>query len=362
MMKNTENVKNKSLNYIDFLNVISAVSVVILHTNGAFWTYKADRTWFVSNIIECVFYFAVPVFFMITGATLIDYSKRYSTPVYFKKRFVKTFIPFVAWSLFPVFTDLIKKIVFHRSGVFTEYTAEYFINGIFNTKFVPLYWFFIPLFCVYMCIPLFSAVDCGRKKSVFIYLAIVCFAVNILVPFVVNLLKLQFNISVSWPFSVSVGSGYLLYPVIGYLLHNYELKPKHRICIYIAAAAGLALHIFGTYGLSVSDGSINRFFKGYNNLPCLLYSVGIYVAAKQISRKITSLNVIRFFEFLRRYTFALYLIHVIVIKYTGRLFIRLGAANTSMVYVFIQPVFIIAICIFITFVLRKIPALKYIVP
>ena len=57
--------------YISALNVLSCMAVVFLHTNCVFWDFKKENYWITANIIECIFYFAVPVFFMISGATLI---------------------------------------------------------------------------------------------------------------------------------------------------------------------------------------------------------------------------------------------------------------------------------------------------
>lgn len=48
---------------------------------------------------ETVFYFVVPIFFMISGATLMDYRDRYNTKDFFIKRGLCTFIPFIVWSL-----------------------------------------------------------------------------------------------------------------------------------------------------------------------------------------------------------------------------------------------------------------------
>ena len=36
---------------------------------------------------------------MISGATLFDYRERYQTGAYFKKRFLKTGLPFITWTL-----------------------------------------------------------------------------------------------------------------------------------------------------------------------------------------------------------------------------------------------------------------------
>ena len=64
--------------YIDYLSVISAFAVVMLHLNSCFWDFSYERYWITANFIECVMYFVVPVFLMISGATLMDYSKKYS--------------------------------------------------------------------------------------------------------------------------------------------------------------------------------------------------------------------------------------------------------------------------------------------
>ena len=64
-------------NYIYLLSVISACAVVFLHTNSIFWTFSYESYWFWTNITECIFYFAVPIFFMISGITLLNYNERY---------------------------------------------------------------------------------------------------------------------------------------------------------------------------------------------------------------------------------------------------------------------------------------------
>lgn len=81
--------------YITVLSVLSCIAVVYLHINDCFWNFSYENYWISANIIESIFYFAVPVFFMISGCTLIDYRNKYSTKIYFKKRINKTLIPFI---------------------------------------------------------------------------------------------------------------------------------------------------------------------------------------------------------------------------------------------------------------------------
>ncbi|WP_338156281.1 acyltransferase family protein [Sharpea azabuensis] len=105
-------------------------------------------------MIESVFYFAVPIFFMISGATLIDYSKRYSTKTFLKKRFSKTLIPFLFWSILA----LVYLLHYHKIDI-TNFSLITLLDLILNSKLFPIYWFFMPLFGLYLSMPLLSAVD-----------------------------------------------------------------------------------------------------------------------------------------------------------------------------------------------------------
>ena len=91
-------MKNR-IEYISLASVLSAIAVVYLHANGCFWNFSRERYWVTANILECLFYFAVPVFFMIPGATLLNFFERYDLKNYLLKRIHKTLIPYVAWSI-----------------------------------------------------------------------------------------------------------------------------------------------------------------------------------------------------------------------------------------------------------------------
>ena len=57
--------KNR-IEYISLASVLSAIAVVYLHANGCFWDFSTSRYWITANMIESIFYFAVPIFFMIS--------------------------------------------------------------------------------------------------------------------------------------------------------------------------------------------------------------------------------------------------------------------------------------------------------
>lgn len=340
-------MKNKK-NYITLLSVVSAIAVVYLHSNGCFWVFSDERYWFTANIIECVFYFAVPIFFMITGITLLDYQEKYSTKQYFKKRINKTFIPFIIWSILGMFFLIFyeKTISIHSINI------KYIFNGIFETKFNSLYWFFPPLFCIYLSIPLFASVDKNKKIEILKYLAIVGIIFNSLLPFINNVFKLGLIL----PINMIVVSGYLIYPILGYLLDKKDFTFKQRIGIYILGIIGLLMHIIGTYKLSMDAGEIVKTYKGYTNIPCIFYSTSVFVFIKTISSKIKTYKLV---DYLSKYTFPIYLMH----WYFLRIMVKTFDINTvSIFYRLLIPIVVIPICMLITYLLRKVPIVKRIVP
>ena len=74
--------------YLDVLNIFACFAVLMLHHNGIVHNYNVNSlAWKQALIFEVLFYWAVPIFFMLTGATLVSYREQYSTKVFFTKRF-----------------------------------------------------------------------------------------------------------------------------------------------------------------------------------------------------------------------------------------------------------------------------------
>ena len=128
-MKNKDGQANDRIEYIDILAVLSCLAVVFLHSNGIFWSFEKSRWWIYADIIESVFYFAVPVCFMLAGATLLDYRKKYSTEEFFAKRINKILIPFIFWSIVGIAMRFINGSV--DAGIFTPLNI---LDSVINTK------------------------------------------------------------------------------------------------------------------------------------------------------------------------------------------------------------------------------------
>jgi len=343
---------NKRIEYISLASVISAIAVVFLHVNDCFWSFSKAPYWFSANVIESLFFFAVPVFFMISGALLIDFSDKYDLKTYFSKRINKTVLPFVIWS----FIGVLFKLLYLHTLKWGAVTPAYLINGLVNGNLVGVYWFFIPLFCAYLAIPLFSFVSAEKKKMIFIYLASLAFVLNILIPFVISVFDLKINYSIS----LAVARGYLFFTITGYLLHKYELERKYRLILYILAIVGLLMQMIGTYQLSIAAEKIVSTYKGYTNLPAVLYSMGVFVFIKYDLVKIMKFDIVsKAVNFLNPYTFGVYLIHWFVLS----VLIKIFNINIKLLsYRLIGPIVIFVISIVVIWLIRKVPGVTKIVP
>ena len=337
----------KRKDYITLMNVIAAFSVVILHANGCFWFFSKEKYWYIANVIDALFYYAVPLFFMITGVTLINYRDKYSTKTYFKKRFDKTVTPFVAWSIIGVIYLYCNNLI-----IKDDISITYLLNGLFNDPHIKIYWFFIQLFKVYLCIPLFSSVNKKYRKEVFSYLVFFFFFLNFLIPFIIDVFNLKLGFSINIP----VSSGYLIYVLLGYLLDNYSLDKRKKIIIHVFGVIGLLIHIIGTYVLSVQANEVVRTFKEYINVPCILYSTSVFILIKDLSVYIKDY---KYINIISKYTFSIYLIHIYILNVITQMF---SLDNTRLIYRLGMPVIIIPLSILIAYCIRKIPILKKILP
>lgn len=353
-VKDRKNSQKKEYReYLSLASVISALAVIFLHVNSCFWEFSAtERYWQTANIIECTFYFAVPVFFMISGANLLDFFDRYGLRVFFRKRFSKTVIPYIFWSIL----GLLYQMCVFRNPKPADMNAEYIVKGLLDGSLVRIYWYFPALFVVYLSLPLFAAVAKERRKTVFTYLVAAGFLLNSLIPF---LLRVRGS-SYAFPYSVSVVGGYLILLPLGWLLSHMDFAPWQRAVFYVCGIAGLLMHIIGTRTVSVAAGKIVDTYKGYVNVPCLLYSTGIFLLIRYGLSRLLQIHFLkRLVDFLAHYTFGIYLVHIYVLWTLLHVFV---INQHSIVYRLTAPFLVFFISVGCIFLIRLIPGAKKLLP
>lgn len=333
--------------YLTLLNVLSCFCVVMIHCNSVFWTAPAGTLWISANFIETACYFAVPVFFMVSGCTLFDYQERYSTKEYFHKRFWRTVFPFLVWSLL-AYANQTRIAV--RDGGTPDWNLMHIMDGILNIKYLQVYWFFIPLFSVYLSIPLLAGIK--DKRSAFSYGA----GMGIFFVAAMPLLSKLFHIPYNGGLTPGVVSGYLFISMLGYVLANREFGRKERICVYLLGLFGWALHFWGTDWLS-GPGMIDRTFKDYVNLPAVLHAMGVFVFVKYHTPAKEEFQ--KWITWLSGRTFGIYLIHMYMIGLLSKI---LRMDTTGIAWRTLGAVLVFVSSAIVIWIMQKIPVVKRIVP
>lgn len=347
----------KYILYFDLLNIFACFAVVALHVNGAVHTFAKTRNWVSCMFIEALFYFAVPVFFMLTGATLMNYRKRYDTGAFFKKRIFKTFVPFIIWSIIGICWS-----IFYTKGMKISdiNTPSKFISAVINCKGMGIYWFFPALFSVYLTIPLFSLVDEDKrigKKGIFTYLILVYIVLNVLLPFVCRLTGIQWNSALN---AVSCG-GYVVWFLIGYLLANTDINKKFRILIYILGLLGFFMYFYLTVQNSFKTGRFDKTYAGYMNIPAIFMGTAVFVFFKYGKWNFIDKHekAVRFVRNLSSASFGVYLIHYYLKDFSIRHF---GIDPRSTLYRIVGIFIIYGLSVIIVRVIQKIPVIRKMVP
>ena len=339
----------KHSQFIDVLTVISCIGVVFLHANGIFWAHPSGRLWITANIIETLFYYAVPIFFMISGFTLMNYRERYDTLSFFLKRIKRAGTPFIFWSLFSYFFLLsLNKIPE------ADRSLSGLILSVINCTHFSIYWFFIPLFACYLCMPVLTKIE--DKTKIFGYLIVYAFISYSVIPFICSWLHISINPNIQVP----IASGYIIFILAGYYFGTVEIQKIWRVLIYLLGLVGLFLHCYMTIKLSPEGAPINGLFKGYLNFPCVLYSFAIFIFCKYTSWQWLYKNnlIFKIFSALKECSLGIYLIHGFFVYYlvpfwginTASLYYRIGGA-----------VLIVVSSMLITLMIRKVPYLRNVV-
>lgn len=335
-------------NYISILNVLACIGVVILHT---FETgYTSDANFVFEVLIRAIAYCAVPVFFMITGATLIDYRERYDTKTFFKKRLLKVIIPLIIWSIIYFIINFFKG-KFSINDLSFKFVFEYF----FLVKTNPIFWFFVVIIGIYLAIPVISLIPQETRRKAFLYIIIITFVFNQFLPDLLYHLNLNYNYDLKFPLTYS---GWISFIFIGYYIDKYEIVKKHRVIIYVLGIIGFLTMVVPTIFISYHKNESCSWFDEYYDAPCVLYSASVFLFFKsKINNNQIVTKIIPFFNFVAPTTLGIYVLHIAI-----RDFLRYFYTYSYFGMNLVLTLSILTICFIVVKIVQKIPGLRHIFP
>ena len=299
--------------WMDALNVIATFCVVWLHANNNVHSFANTTVWRLHLIPEVLGFWAVPVFFMLSGAKLMGYRARYNTKTFLKKRFMATMIPFLIWSFLAFIRNLADG---QYAGQNLPDLVKTFCNGILGNELEYIFWFFIPLFAVYACMPVLSLLKAYRR--VLWYMAGLFVITCTVLPLALQWMDLQWNDFLRFPMTY----GYVGFAILGYLLSTQELDRVKRIGIYfLGFAGGIVFRTGYVLITSVQQGKVNRDLFEYLTFPVVLLGAAVFVWCKQVrwERIFQSERSVRFLAQVSACGLGVYLLHRFVLNLLWKL-------------------------------------------
>ncbi len=335
----------KHIIYIDILKIIACISVIFVHMNSSINDYQPTSGWVLSLFIHTLSYWGVPIFLMITGATLLDYKKKYDIKTYYKRRVSKVVIPWIIWSA-------IIYVIKYQNLNFINFIKEFLYMNIEGS-----YWFFPLIIYIYCIIPIFQALIKLKELRIIKYILLILIIFNsVLLPFFS-----VFNIIVPPIFTFFMHNKYVIYPLLGYLISITDISKNKRYIIYIIGFISLTIRFLYTYITSYKDNLLNTDVSDYTSIFILLIVSSIFVLVKYIKwEKIFNNDLSReIIKHISNCSFGIYLVHKIIIYYINDI---IQSDINSIYYKIIGALYIYVLSLLIVTLLKKIPILKKIVP
>lgn len=338
--------------YLNLLNVGACISVIALHCSTAYHSYHPTRVWMLALFVQTVAHWCVPVFFMCTGATLMGYREKYSTKIFFKKRLLRTFIPFLVWSL--IF--LVYRLFRHTIEIHSLYDI---INALTSNGIQPIYWYFYTLFGVYLSMPALSLMAKKENEKVLWYLVIVFISVQSIIPMILRATGLILDSH----FQVPIVGGMVGYVILGWLLHHCEPSKTVRRMLYIGAIIGMAIMYVGTYWLNrhnAPEDTIDSLFISYTSVFNVLVSSAVFLFAKNLSLSFLQKDgVKKAIAIISQASFGVYLLHMLIIDEINYQ-MQWGTWNWK--YMLFGTIGFYLIALFIVVIIQRIPVLQKLFP
>lgn len=347
----------KRVLYYDVLNIAACLAVIAMHHNGVVHTYSDSLMWKTALIVEVGAYWAVPIFLMISGATLMNYREKYDTKTFFQKRLLRTVIPFFAWSAIVLVWKTAVTGVFQME----EVNLRTVLNALLNNQMESKYWFFPTIISFYLMMPVLSWLTEEKHRPTLRYVVIAMFILQSTMPPVCRLLGITWNSS----FSLASMSNLIIYIFLGYLLANTEFSARERRWIYLFGAAGAVIRYVGVYVLSTADGEKNTIFFNSGYFPAVMLACAVFVWAKSVNweRVMQKLPISK--EQIAKISacsLGIYLIHDIVMHYELELLRPFGMTTGRVVWrtLFIPVTYLISFAA--VSLMKRVPGLRRLVP
>ncbi|MBP5634415.1 acyltransferase [Candidatus Saccharibacteria bacterium] len=340
--------------YIDILNIVAILGVLFLHHNFGAINYEPNGRWALDVVTKVLFRYAVPVFIMISGATLLGYREKYDTKTFFKKRFMKLLVPAICW----IVLMYAWRIFILKDPAFLNFSPTNILSNILKSRENDNYWFIFLILGIYLTIPILSHIAGKKNKRTLQYAIVAMVIFNSLLPALCTLIGVDYNNDLM----LNLGN-YIIYILLGYYIHTFPIKKERRHLIYAAAIAALILNYALTLIISHDRGYFFDMCTNNTAPLSIIYSAGLFLLAKNLFTNIRSKKLAAQLSKLASCSFGIYLSHL-CLMWNMEWFLRnvMHFSTGSFAYRFLFPFVTYTICACLVLIIKKIPLVRRIVP
>lgn len=349
------------LQYLAFVEAIRAyaiVNVVLLHVAAPLVVrlHSIDPTsWWIANVADSFARPSVPLFYMVSGLLMLDPAKEESLAQFFRKRFVRVIVPFLAWAAI----YFAWRVWFHGESLSWRSAARELIEGPVYVHF----WFIYVLLGLYLVAPILRVYVRQASPAQLTYFGGLWIASVSLFPALARFTGIQVGIG------LVVTTGFVGYFVLGHALRTVRLVGVESLLALLLMIGLTALTAWGTYEFNRhGETTFDEFF--YSNLsPNVIgMSVCSYLVMCSLPYERFADRVPLAHRIVRRIaqtSFAIYLIHMIVLELLGSGvlgFVLNGATLHPLIGIPLATLLIVALSALAAWLLQRLPYVRLIVP
>jgi surface polysaccharide O-acyltransferase-like enzyme len=333
------------------LRVLATFGVIVIHVAaGILSQYGSiiNFDWWIGNIYDSSVRFCIPIFLMISGALIL--SKTYkSIGEYLKKRALRIVLPFLFWSMIYIASSLFHKFYHGEHMTIAELITFVFIQLKKGASFH--LWYVYMIIGLYLFFPIIGKwINKSNENEIKYFIGIWLLAAIASLPF------MQKNFP---GINLTYFSGYIGFPVLGYYLSRktFSNPDREKAISILLILTGILITIFGTYFITRNKGFMDESFYERLSPNVILVSIGIFLLFKNSTKFSTrTSSVILFFS---KYSYGIYLIHILVLWKLGLLGFSIFSIN-PVIGIPVTAMLCFIISTLIIFGVNKLPWGKYI--
>ncbi len=258
---------NKNVLYFSVLRAISCMAIVVLHTfwiaNAMFAPGANDRV--ISMAVRNSMLWAVPCFVMVTGALLLNPSRRMTGKKmvgYFKR----VAVPLVVCTLlFTIFDNVVGSQQLGVTGVILRWLMAVLTNGSWLHM-----WYLYLLIGLYLMLPIYRIITAHCSDKELCYLLIVYLIFQSVIP------TLNSVIGRSIGFYLPIYTVYPLYIFLGYAIHEGKIELGRAPLWGLFAINTVGIIVVTVIGMLYENTALQSLGSSYATIPVVMQSIAVF--------------------------------------------------------------------------------------